>query len=64
MEKKLTQQEQAEKDLADKITPLVKELQELEFKRGNGVTLEKNEYIGDRTQEIEKEASKLKSKPE
>jgi hypothetical protein len=61
MEKKLTPQEQAGKELAEQITPLVKELQELGLRRGNGVTLEKNEYIGERSREIEQEVSKLKS---
>ena len=64
MEKKLTPQEIAEQELAAKITPLVKELQELEFRRGNGVTLENNDYIGDRSRELEAEVRKLKSKLE
>ncbi len=60
MEKKLTPQELAEQELADKIKPLIKELQELEFRKGNGVTLQKSEYIGDRTAELEAELSRLK----
>lgn len=60
MEKKLTPKEIAEQELADKITPIIKELQELEFRRGNGVTLQKNEYIGNRTAELESELSQLK----
>lgn len=61
MEKKLSQQEIDEQELADKITPLLKERMELDFKRGNGVTMEKNKYIGKRTSEIEAELNKLKT---
>ncbi len=61
MEKKLTQKEIEEQELADKIRPLIEERNALEFNRGNGVTLKKNEYIGDRTAEIESELSKLKT---
>ena len=64
MEKKLTPQEQAEQEFADKINTLMKERLELEFKRGNGVTLEKNKYIGDRSREIEADITKLKTKPQ
>jgi hypothetical protein len=63
MSKELTPEEKAEQELADKISPLIKERQELEFKRGNGVSLDKNEYIGDRLEDIEKELSRLKKKP-
>lgn len=60
MSKELTPEEKAEKELADKFKELIKERTELDFKRGNGVTLGKNEYIGDRQAEIEKEITKLK----
>ena len=62
MSNELTPEEKAEQELADKILALVKERTELDFKRGNGVSLDKNEYIGDRLSEIEKELSQLKSK--
>lgn len=58
-----TPEEKAEHELADKIAPLIKERMELEFKRGNGVSLDKNEYIGDRLADIEKELTQLKTKP-
>lgn len=60
MSKELTPEERAEQELADKFKELIKERTELDFKRGNGVTLGKNEYIGDRQAEIEKEITKLK----
>ena len=63
MSKELTPEEKAEQELAEKITALIKERTELEFRRGNGVTLGKNDYIGDRLSDIEKELCKLKSKP-
>jgi hypothetical protein len=63
MSKEQTPEEKAEQELADKIAPLIKERMDLEFKRGNGVSLDKNEYIGDRLTDIEKELSQLKSKP-
>lgn len=63
MSKELTPQEKAEQELAEKIAPLIKEIIELESKRGNGVSLDKNEYIGDRLADIEKELSQLKSTP-
>lgn len=56
-----TDNELSEQELADKINSLFKERFALEEKRGNGVTLEKGSYIGDRTREIEKELSQLKS---
>jgi molybdopterin-biosynthesis enzyme MoeA-like protein len=62
MSKELTPQEIEEQKLADQMEPLFKERFELELRRGNGVTLEKSEYIGDRTRDIEKELSQLKSK--
>lgn len=49
-----------EQELADKIKPLLKEIAELDFKRGNGITLEKNEYIGFRSAELEAQISQLK----
>lgn len=61
MNKELTPEEKAEQELAEKISALVKERIELEFKRGNGVSLDKNDYIGDRLSDIEKELSQLKS---
>lgn len=61
-ENKLTPEEKAEQELADKLKPLFEERFALDLKRGNGVTLEKNEYIGCRTREIEEELSMLKSK--
>lgn len=62
MENKQTSQEKAEQELANKIAPLIKERMELELKRGNGVSLDKNEYIGDRMADIDKEITQLKSK--
>lgn len=53
--------EKQEQELADKIKPLINERRALEEKRGNGVTLHKNEYIGDRLRDIEKEIGKLKT---
>jgi hypothetical protein len=64
LSKEPTPQEKAEQEMADKITALVKERTDLDFKRGNGVSLDKNEYIGDRQADIEKELSQLKSKPD
>lgn len=55
MREQLTAEE--EQQIAD----LFKERLELELKRGNGVTLDKNGYIGDRVAEIEKELSRLKT---
>ena len=60
MKKELTPQEKAEQELADKIIPLVNEQQELYFKRANGVSLKKNEYIGERMADLEAEENKLK----
>lgn len=60
MAKELTPEEIAEQELADKITPLFKEMQELEFRKRNGVTLEKNQYIAERTQELDYEIKQLK----
>jgi len=54
--------EEYESYLASQIKPLVDEIRALEEKRGNGVTLDKNEYIGDRTRDLEQEISKIKSK--
>lgn len=62
MSKELTPEEKAEQELADKISVLAKERIELEFKRRNGVSLDKNEYIGNRLADIEKELSQLKDK--
>lgn len=56
MENKLTEQE-----LADKITSLIKEKQELEFNQQTGVTLEKSHYAEDRVEDINKELSQLKT---
>lgn len=53
-----------EKNEPDKITALIKERTQLDFNRGCGVSLDKNEYIGERQREIEEEIGKLKSKPE
>jgi hypothetical protein len=61
MEKKLTPEEIAEQELADKMKPLFEERFALELNRGNGVTLEKSEYIGYRTREIEEELGRLKT---
>lgn len=61
--KELTPEEKAEQELADKITALIKERTELDLKRGCGVSLDKNEYIGNRQRDIEDELSRLKSKP-
>jgi uncharacterized protein YjbK len=58
MENKLTPEQ--EKEMADKISALVKERAELDLKRGNGVSLDKNEYIGERQAEIEEELKQLK----
>lgn len=58
--KKLTPEEIAEQELAAKIRPLVEERLALEFNRGNGVTLEKSQYIGHRTRDIEEELAQLK----
>lgn len=55
-----TQKEIEEQELADKLKPLFEERFALDLKRGNGVTLEKGGYIGDRTKEIEEEIAKLK----
>lgn len=59
--KKLTQQEVEEQELAAKLAPLFKEKFALDLNRGNGVTLEKSEYIGYRTRELEEEISRLKT---
>lgn len=50
-----------EQELANKISALINERNALDFNRGCGVSLEKNEYIGERQAEIEKELSQLKS---
>lgn len=63
MSKELTPQEKEEQELAEKFKALIKERAELDLKRGCGVSLDKNEYIGDRRAEIEKEIIKLKSPP-
>lgn len=63
MDKELTPQEKEEQELADKLKALIKERAELDLKRGCGVSLHKNEYIGDRQAEIEKEITKLKFPP-
>lgn len=55
------EKELAEQELADKIKPLIAEKIALEFNRGNGITLEKNDYVGDRLADIEKELGKLKT---
>lgn len=60
MEKELTPEEKAEQELADKIKPLIEERLALELKRGNGVTLDKNYYIGGRTEEINNQLKELK----
>ena len=61
---KETQQEKEEREMAEKILPLIKKLEreslELDLTRGKGVTLKKSETIGDRQREIEKELSQLK----
>lgn len=54
-------EEKSEQELAEQITSLLKERLELEFKRGNGISLEKSFYVGDREREIEKELSQLKT---
>lgn len=61
MNQKKIEQEKQEQELADKILPLIKERMDLELKRGNGVTLDKSHYIGDRLTEIEDELGKLKT---
>lgn len=61
MENNAEQPELSEQELADKIQALVKERFLLEERRGNGITLEKNEFIGDRYGDIEAELSQLKS---
>jgi hypothetical protein len=63
MSKEPTPEEKAEQELADKFQALLKERTELDLKRGCGVSLAKNEYIGDRQAEIEKEIGQLKNKP-
>lgn len=54
-----------EQEFADKIMPIIKRLEkehlDLELCRGKGITLEKNEFVGDRISEIEKEIGQLKS---
>lgn len=62
MSKELTPEEKAEQELADKIKPLIEERFALDMKRQNGITLEKNHYIGDRQRDIEKELEQLKAK--
>lgn len=62
MNKELTPQEKAEQELADKIKPLIEERFALDMKRQNGITLEKDHYIGNRQREIEDELCQLKSK--
>lgn len=52
--------DKAEQELADKIAPLIKEITELDFRRGNGITLKKNDYIGDRQRELEAQIAQLK----
>jgi molybdopterin-biosynthesis enzyme MoeA-like protein len=47
-----------DQELADKINA---EILALDLKRGNGITLEKNEYIGDRTRELNEQLAKLKT---
>ena len=63
MEKKLTQKEIEEQELAGKVLQLLVEKTALSSKMSNGVTLEKSWYIGDRSKEIEKELSELKTNP-
>lgn len=53
--------EKEEQELAGKINLLFTERFALDLKRGNGVTLEKDGYIGDRTSEIEEQIGRLKS---
>lgn len=57
--KQLTQQEKEDEILATKIRAIIFDL---DLKRGCGVTLEKSEYIGDTTRNLEEELNKLKSK--
>lgn len=59
--KEETPQEIAERELADKIKPLLAEIADFENKRGCGVTLEKNQYIGMAIKETEKEIEQLKT---
>lgn len=59
MKKELTQEELEEQELASKINKVIFEL---DLKRGNGVTLEKNQYIGECQSELEAELSKIKTK--
>lgn len=49
-----------EQALADKIKALLVERNALDFNRGAGVTLEKDNYIGHRQQDIGAELSQLK----
>jgi uncharacterized protein YjbK len=63
MNKDQTPEEKAEQELAEKFKALIHERTELDLKRGCGVSLDKNEYIGDRQAEIEKEIEQLKTKP-
>jgi hypothetical protein len=59
--KKLTLEEIAEQELADKIKSISKEIFGLDLNRGCGVTLKKSEYIGDRTRELYEEMGRLKT---
>lgn len=61
-ENKLSPKQIKELALANKIKPLVNELMALCEKRGSGITLEKNAYIGERSKELEGEIDRLKAK--
>jgi hypothetical protein len=56
-------QEKEEQELADKMAPLFEERFALELRRGEGVTLKKNEIIADRLAEIENDLCRLKTPP-
>lgn len=64
-DKNKLEKEKQEQEFADKISPLIKKLEterlDLEYKRSKGITLEKNEYVGGRLGDIEKEISQLKT---
>lgn len=63
MSKELTPEEKAEQELADKVKVLIEEKIGMDMNRQNGITLEKDQYIGARTKEIDEELGKLKTRP-
>jgi hypothetical protein len=56
--------EQEDQELADKIKPLIDEIKALEEKRNGGISLKKNDYVGDRLRDLDAEIGRLKTPKE